>query len=118
MSKNAVPLPIQNPVLDDGSNRFSLTYQRVLKNLFDDWVSENQLKDLGPLKYSINGNVCFYNFNRLESDVGKNLSITLPYPLKVPTKVNGVLYNAGTKTITIESTVTYIDGWYFVDFLS
>jgi len=111
MSNMLFPIPVDSPILQT-PNQFSITWQKYLKAIGDDLLTANKLITVQKdFKYTVNGNLLFYNFNRT---VQGDVEIVLPYQTKLKTKFDGKIYSEGTKSIIIFSGTDYLQDFYFI----
>lgn len=129
MSKNLIPIPVGNPVLDN-PNAFNIAWQKYLKAIGDDLLTANLVKNVTEqipdpnnpskmitvntgLQYTINANICACVFNK---QLVADKVIALPYPSLLAFEFNGAVLPAGTKNITVPVAVQFLQFWYIVDF--
>ena len=107
MSRNAAPIPLQTPIVDN--MRLNIVWERYLKQFGDDWVMANKiLTNPTNFNYTINGSTIFFSFTGTTET-----TIDLPYTVGVDSVINGVVISKGTKTITLSSPTS---GFYFAQF--
>lgn len=104
MSKNAAPIPLQTPIVDN--MRLTIVWERFLKYLADDWVAANRvITKPESFNYTINGSIVFFAFTGTTET-----TIDLPYIVGVDSVISGIVVLKGTKTITLS---TPTSGFYF-----
>lgn len=112
MSKNLMPIPVGNPVLDNPKS-FNIAWQKYLKAIGDDLLTANRVVNIGNLNYTINANICACTYTKADAVLE---TIKLPYTALLAFSIGSQIYPAGTKEISFGTTDTYAQFWYIVDF--
>lgn len=118
MSSNLFPTPVDTPITSpDGSTRdFSPPWARYFKVIGDDLLEANNVRNLtgnSAFKYTLNGNHCDCTY-WIPADASIDAVIALPFTALLAFDVNGTVYPAGTKSITIPKTTHYAHFWFTV----
>ena len=131
---NLFPAPADTPISDDSKYswlRFGTTWMRYLKAL-GDMLLESLLVQNTPatsvtgagltqlqintaakaFKYTLNGNVVFVTYYREDTAPTVPLTVQLPYTAKLAFDIQGTVYPAGTKQISIPATTGYTRFWF------
>lgn len=107
MSKNAAPIPLQTPIVDN--MRLNIVWERFLKYLADDWVSANRvITKPTNFNYTINGSIVFFTFTGTTETI-----IDLPYIVGVDSVIGGGVVLKGSTQFTLS---TPTSGFYFAQF--
>lgn len=112
MSKNLMPIPVGNPVLDN-PNSFNIAWQKYLKAIGDDMLTANKVQGSSTFKYVINANICFVTYSR---DNATPEVVKLPYQSLLGFAIGTAIYPAGTKEVTFNALDSFVQFWYVVDF--
>lgn len=108
------PIPVDTPVLADlKSLRLTEPWTRFHKALGDDRVEASIVRQTPDrkLKYTISTNLCLCTYYA-KTPATEAVVLTLPAPALLPFDVNGVVYEAGTKQITVEPNTILVRFWY------
>lgn len=108
------PIPVDTPVLVDlKSMRLSDPWTRFHKAVGDDRVEASIIRQTPDrkLKYTISTNLCLCTYYS-KIPVADPVQLTLPGPALLPFDVDGVVYEAGTKTITVPGNTTLCRFWF------
>src|ERR1035437_1879326 len=118
MSGNIFPAPVDTPITatDGPKKTFSPPWERYLKALGDDALEAINVRNLvgnPSFKYTLNANHCDCTY-WIPGDAAIDAVLALPFTALLSFDVNGTVYVAGTKTITIPKTVHYAHFWYTI----
>lgn len=135
MSTNLMPIPTGTPITVQGSNGFTMPWERYFKALGDDLLTANSISYLGDstklstvdyslpryaklkpdintnLQYVVNGNLCLCTYYA-ETPVSTDVVLKLPFTAALAFDINGFLYLPGSVTVTIPAMTQYVRFWY------
>lgn len=108
------PIPVDTPVLTDTkSMRLSDPWTRFHKGVGDDRVEASIVRQTPDrkLKYTISTNLCFCTYYA-KTPATEAVVLTLPCAALLPFDVDGVVHDAGTKTVTIPAKTVLSRFWF------
>jgi hypothetical protein len=118
MSANLFPAPVGTPIINQAVSKtgFAPAWDRYFKVIGDDLLEANNVRNLtgnSAFKYTLNGNHCDCTY-WIPADASVDAAISLPFTALLAFDVNGTVYPAGTKSITIPKTTHYAHFWFTV----